>query len=180
MNEKEGKIKRKKENPMTKPRIEKVVINIGVGEGGERLKKAEKVLESLTGQKPVRTISKTTNKEWGIRKGIPIGCKVTLRGERAEKFLKEALWTRNNRIAEWSFDANGNLSFGISDHTNFKGQKYDPEIGIFGMDISVALEKPGYRIKKRKIARKKVPLKHRVNREEGIRYLSNKFNIEVV
>ena len=172
--------KKEKGNPMAIPRIEKVVANIGVGEGGEKLKKAEKVLESLTGRKPIQTLSKTMSKEWGIRKGMPIGCKVTLRGKKAEEFLKEALWTRDNRIAEWSFDENGNLSFGASDHTNFKGQKYDPEIGIFGMDISVTLEKPGHRIKRRKIAKKKIPKRHRVSRDEGMDYLSNKFNIEMV
>jgi large subunit ribosomal protein L5 len=169
-----------KENPMCKPRIAKVTINIGVGEAGERLKKAETVLESLTGCKPVETLSKTTNKEWGIRKHMPIGCKVTLRGKTAEDFLVKAFKIRNNKIAEYSFDDNGNLSFGIPDHTLFEGQKYDPEIGIFGMDICVTIEKPGYRIKHRRIARRKVPKKHRVKREEAIEFLTNKFNLEVV
>ncbi|MCD6109048.1 MAG: 50S ribosomal protein L5 [Thermoplasmata archaeon] len=169
-----------KDNPMCKPRIAKVTVNIGVGEAGERLKKAETVLENLTGHKPVETISKTTNKEWGIRKGMPIGCKVTLRGKDAEDFLIKAFKIRKNRIPDYSFDDDGNVSFGIPDHTLFEGQKYDPEIGIFGMDVSITIEKPGYRVKHRRIARKKIPRKHRVTMEEAIEFLSNKFNLEVI
>ena len=113
-------------------RIEKTVVNIGVGEAGERLIKAQKVLEMLTGQRPVETISKTTNKDLGIREGMPIGCKVTLRGEKAEDFLKRALWVKNNRLAKYNFDPEGNFSFGVPDYTEFKEMKYDPEIGISG------------------------------------------------
>jgi len=165
---------------MRKPRIEKVTVNIGVGEGGERLRKAEQVLQEITHQKPILTISRTINKDWGIRKGMPIGCKVTLRGEKAIDFLKRALWTRNNKIADWSFDKEGNVSFGIADHTEFEGMKYDPNIGIFGMDICITMERPGYRIKKRRINRKKVPHRHRLTPEETMEFLKEELNVEVV
>lgn len=161
-------------------RIEKAVVNIGVGEAGERLLKAQKVLEMLTAQKPVETISKTTNKDLGIRKGMPIGCKVTLRGERAEEFLKKALWVKNNRLADYNFDPEGNFSFGVPDYTEFEGMKYDPEIGIFGMDVSVTLKRPGYRVVKRKRATSKIPRKHRVTRKEGMHFMQEKFGVEVV
>ena len=169
-----------KKEVLFSPRIEKVTINIGVGEAGERLKKAETVLQNITGQKPVETLSKTTNKDWGIRKMMPIGCKVTLRGKKADEFLKEALNTRHNKIAEYSFDDEGNLSFGIPDHTLFKTQKYDPNIGVFGMDICVTMEKPGYRVKRRRIARRKIPHRHRVTKEETIKFFTEKYNVEVV
>ncbi len=91
------------------PKIEKVTINIGVGEAGEQLKKAETVLLNITKHKPVHTLSKTTNKDWGIRKQMPIGCKVTLRGKEAQEFLKEALSTRQNKMSDYSFDEQGNL-----------------------------------------------------------------------
>jgi large subunit ribosomal protein L5 len=162
------------------PKIEKVTINIGVGEAGERLKKAETVLKNITGQKPIETLSKTTNKDWGIRKRMPIGCKVTLRGKDADKFLKEALGTRENKMADYSFDDEGNLSFGIPDHTLFKSQKYDPNIGIFGMDISITMKKPGYRVKHRRIAARKLPHRHRVKKEETIKFFSETFNMEVI
>ena len=66
-------------NPMQEIYIDKVVVHMGVGESGERLVKAEKIMQQITGQKPVRTIAKRTQPAFGIRKGAPIGCKVTLR-----------------------------------------------------------------------------------------------------
>jgi len=167
-------------NILFSPKIEKVTINIGVGEAGERLKKAETVLQSITKHKPVQTLSKTTNKDWAIRKQMPIGCKVTLRGKEAQEFLKEALSTRQNKMSDYSFDDQGNLAFGIPDHTIFKSQKYDPSIGIFGMDICITMQKPGYRVKHRRIAPGKIPSKHKVKREDTMRFFSEKFNVEVV
>jgi len=162
------------------PRIGKVTINIGVGEAGERLKKAETVLQNITGHKPIETLSRTTNKDWAIRKQMPIGCKVTLRGKDASDFLKEALSTRENKMADYSFDEEGNLSFGIPDHTLFKSQKYDPNIGIFGMDICITMEKPGYRVKRRRISKRKIPHRHRVTKEESVKFFSETFNMEVI
>jgi large subunit ribosomal protein L5 len=162
------------------PKIEKVTINIGVGEAGERLKKAETVLKNITGHKPIETLSRTTNKDWAIRKQMPIGCKVTLRGKDADGFLKEALSTRENKMADYSFDDEGNLSFGIPDHTLFKSQKYDPNIGIFGMDICVTMEKAGYRVKRRRMANRKIPHRHRVTKEGSVKFFSEAFNMEVI
>lgn len=160
--------------------VDKVVVNIGVGEAGERLVKAEKVLEMVTGQKPVETISKTVNRDLGIRHGMPLGCKVTLRGEAADKFLRQALSIREMRVPEYSFDKEGNMSFGISDYTDFEGMKYDPEIGIFGMDISVVLRRPGNRISQRALLRRKVPKSHRVDRDEAIQYMKDTFDVQVI
>jgi len=177
---KKTKIDSEKKKALFSPKIEKVTINIGVGEAGERLKKAESVLESITGHKPIETLSNTTNKDWAIRKQMPIGCKVTLRGKDAHDFLKEALSTRENKMADYSFDEQGNLSFGIPDHTLFKSQKYDPNIGIFGMDISITMEKPGYRIKRRRIARRKIPHRYMVQKEETMKFFTDIFNVEVI
>ncbi len=167
-------------NPMTAPRIAKVTVNIGVGEGGERLEKAEKVVSKLTGLKPMRTFGKVNNRDLGVRPGMPIGCKVTLRGEGAEDFVRRALYTRNNRIFGWSFDNQGNLQFGVADHTTFEGERYDPDIGVFGMDVALTLEKPGHRIKHRRLLARKVPMRHRVTREEAVAFLTEKFNLEVL
>ena len=151
--------------------VEKVVVNIGVGEAGERLVKAQKVLEMVTGQKSVQTMSKTINRDLGIRKGMPLGCKVTLRGEAAEEFIERALPIREMRVPEYSFDPEGNMSFGISDY---------PEIGIFGMDISVVLRRPGNRITKRALLKRRIPKDHRVGRDEAIQFMKDKFKVEVV
>jgi len=162
------------------PQIEKITVNIGVGEAGERLKKAESVIKSITGRKPVQTLSKTTNKEWGLRKRMPIGCKVTLRRKEADGFLKEALLTRENKIADYAFDEQGNISFGIPDHTLFKSQKYDPNIGIFGMDVCITMKKPGYRIKRRRIQRRHIPLRHQIQKEETMNFFKENYNVEVI
>ena len=161
--------------------VEKVVVNIGVGEAGERLVKAEKVLEMVTGQKPVETISKTVNRDLGIRQGMPLGCKVTLRGEAAEEFIERALPIREMRVPEYSFDPEGNMSFGITDYTDFDGMKYDPEIGIFGMDINVVLRrKGGARNERRALLKTRIPKEHRVDRDEAIQFMKDKYKVEVI
>lgn len=174
------KIDKQEKQKIFSPKIEKITINIGVGEAGERLNKAETVLQNLTGHKPVQTLSKTTNKDWSLRKRMPIGCKVTLRGKTANDFLTEALGTRENKMADYSFDEQGNLSFGIPDHTLFKNQKYDPKIGIFGMDVSITMKRPGYRIKKRRIASRHIPKRHQVKKEETIQFFQEQFKVEVI
>ncbi|HOB38339.1 MAG TPA: 50S ribosomal protein L5 [Methanomassiliicoccaceae archaeon] len=161
-------------------RIDKVVINIGVGEAGDRLNKAQKVLRMLTDHEPKVTVAKVTNRDLGIREGMPIGCKVTLRRTDAEEFLRKALAIRENRIASYSYDPEGNLSFGITDYTDFEGMKYDPEIGIFGMDISVVFRRPGYRVARRRIAPRRIPKEHRITREETQAFMRERFNVEVV
>jgi len=167
-------------NPMRAISVGKVVVNIGVGEAGEKLLKAVKVLELVTGHKPVQTLSRSTIRDWGIRVNMPIGTRVTLRGEDAVSFLKKALAIRSNRLAGYSFDPNGNFSFGIPDYTDFEGMRYDPEIGVFGMDVAVALKRPGWRVAERKVARRKIPKSHRITREEGIEFVRTAFNAEVM
>ena len=161
-------------------RVQKVIVNIGVGEAGENLEKAEKVLGMVTKRTPVRTLSKTTNREWGIRAGMPIGCKVTLRDKDAEEFITRAFWVKENRIADYSFDQEGNFSFGIPDYTDFEGMKYDPQIGILGMDVCVTLARPGRRVALRDITPRKLPPKQRITKEEGITFVKNKFKVEVI
>ena len=160
--------------------VQKAVINIGVGEAGEKLIKAEKVLGMLTNRTPVRTLSRTHNRDLGVRKGMPIGVKVTLRAKDAEEFIKRAFWVKENRIAGYSFDPEGNFSFGISDYTDFEGMKYDPKIGIIGLDVCVTLTRPGKRVALRRIAPRKLPVNQRISREEGAAFVKNKFKVEVV
>jgi large subunit ribosomal protein L5 len=166
-------------NPMQEVKIAKATINIGVGEGGEKLARAEKLLTSLTDQQPVRTYSRVTNPEFGIRKHQPIACKVTLRDDKADEAIKLILNGIGNSLKPRQFDRNGNVSFGIEEHIDIPGIRYDPDIGIFGMNISVTFEKPGYRIKKRKIQRKKVPPKHQVTPEETQEFMKEKFNVKI-
>ena len=167
-------------NPMRTPSIDKVTVHIGTGESGERLTTAEKLLETIVRQKPVRAIAKKTLPTFSIKKREPIGCKVTLRGKNASEFLKTALNIIENRLNASQFDENGNFSFGIEEHTDFPGMKYDPTIGIYGMDINVALKRSGYRIRTRKIERHKLPQDHRLRKEDAISFLKEKYGAEVI
>lgn len=168
-------------NPMREIFVAKVVMNIGVGEAGEKLLKADRVLKILTGdRKTIQTISTTTNKDLGIRNGMPIGVKVTLRGDEGESLIKRALWVRNNRLPSYCFDNSGNFSFGIPDYTTFEGHKYDPDIGIFGLDINVILERKGYRVSRRKAHRRRISRHHRITPDEARDFARKRFNIEVI
>ncbi len=167
------------DNPMREPYLVKCVVNIGVGEGGEKLRKAFDVLEMLTNQQPVETIAKTTNAEFGIREGQPIGCKVTLRDEKAYEFLEKAFWVKQHMIPSKNFDDVGNFNFGINDYTDFEEASYDPEIGVFGMDISVEIGRSGQRVKNRRKQPKKIPDDHKMTRDEAMEFVEEEFDLEV-
>jgi len=176
----EHRPERSYENSMLKPRIEKVVINCCVGKSGEPLEKAMKILQELTGQKPSIRRAKKTIRDFGIRRKEPIACVVTLRGERAREFLSRAFHAVDNRISKSSFDEMGNFTFGIKEHIDIPGVKYDPELGIIGMDVSVVLERPGFRVKRRRRARSKVGTEHLLSPDEAISFIREEFNVEIV
>ena len=160
--------------------VDKVVVHMGVGEAGEKLVKAENIMTQITGQSPIRAFAKRTQPAFGIRKGQPIGCRVTLRGDRAETFVQTALEIVENSLSASQFDATGNFSFGIEEHTDFPGQSYDPMIGIYGLDVSVVLERKGIRIARRALQEKKLPTKQRVTKDDAIAYMKEAFNVEVL
>jgi large subunit ribosomal protein L5 len=160
-------------------KLEKVTLNIGIGSSGERLEKAEKLLEKLAGQKPVRTLSKSRIPTWDIRKKQQIGTKVTIRGKKALDFLNRALDAKDRKLNSTQFDDSGNFAFGISEYIDMPSVKYDPEIGIFGFDVCVTLSKHGYRIKKRKREKRKVPNNHRVGKTEAIDWVQKNFGVKV-
>ncbi len=175
----EGSVE-KKRNVMEEVRVEKVVVHISVGGDWERLQKAVKLLETLTGRKPVVRRAKKTIKAFGISRKQPISTMVTLRGEEAEEFLKRALEAVDNKIKASSFDGMGNVAFGIKEHLMLPGVKYDPEIGVFGMDVIVHLVKPGYRVKLRRYRRSRLGKRNIVTKEEAIEFMRSRFGVEVV
>lgn len=162
---------------MREPRVEKVVVHMGVGEGGRALADAEDILADITGQRPVRTQARQAVPEFGIREGDPIGAKVTLRGADAESFLETALSLATVKRSQ--FDDTGNVSFGVAEHTDFPGQEYDPEIGIYGLDVTVNLVRPGYRVSKRDQATRSIPTRHRLDATDAVAYLAEHFDVEV-
>jgi large subunit ribosomal protein L5 len=159
--------------------IGKVVVNITVGESGEPLDRAMTILENLTGQKPVVRRAKQTIRSWGIRRNEPIACIVTLRRDRAEDFLKKTFPAIGNRVSPRSFDKQGNFAFGIREHIDIPGQRYDPNLGIVGMDVMATVERPGYRVTRRRRAKSRVSHSHRVKREESIEFIKQSFGVEV-
>ena len=161
-------------------KIEKITLNIGVGSSGEKLENAKKLLQKLTRQKPVATLSKKRIPTWDIRKDLPIGVKVTLRGKKAMDFLDKCLDSVDRKIKRKSFDNNGNCSFGVREYIDLPGFKYDPSIGMFGFDVCVTLIKPGYRIARRKRKARNIPKKQHVSKEESIEFVKNNLNIEVL
>jgi len=167
-------------NPYRSVRVIKVVVNTGVGESGEPRTKAEKVLEMVTHQKPVATRSHSTNRDFGIRKGQEIGAKVTLRGETAIDFLKRAFEARDKQFDVDSIDRNGNFSFGIADYTDFSGMKYDPAIGIHGMDISVEMGRAGHRIRDRRLQARPLPKVLRSTRDETRQFLVSQLGVTLL
>ncbi len=152
--------------PMRKPRIVKVTLNIGVGSSGEKLAKAYKVLEQITGEKPVPRRAKRTIRDFGIKRGENIGVIVTLRKDKALSILKRLLEAVGNRVKASSIDEHGNICFGIPEHIQIPGIKYDPEIGIFGLDVCITISRPGLRVATRKRAKARIPRRHRVTKEE--------------
>jgi large subunit ribosomal protein L5 len=175
-----GRPERADENPHRALRVVKAVVNLGVGESGEPLTKAQKVLQMVTGQKPVATRARTTNRDFGIRKGQAIGAKVTLRGETAVEFLGRAFDARDKQLDGDSIDRNGNFSFGIADYTDFAGMKYDPTIGIHGMDIAVEVGRCGFRVRDRRARPRSLPRRLRSTGAETRAFLQQKFGVTVV
>ncbi|WP_406662678.1 50S ribosomal protein L5 [Methanolobus sp. ZRKC3] len=165
---------------MRSPVVEKVVVHMGVGESGQHLVDAENILGEITKQSVVRTYSKRTLPAFSIKKSEPIGCKVTLRGERAEEFLKTSLGIIESQLRASQFDKYGNVAFGVEEHTDYPGMRYDPNIGIFGMDINVVVNRPGYRINKRRIVKRKIPTSHRITKEDTITFFKDKYSVEVM
>ncbi len=172
--------KKWQENPMLKPRIEKVTVNMAVGKSGETLERAAKVLEQLTGQRPCKRKAKKTIRDFGIRKGEPIACIVTLRKEKAKEFLKKALHAVDNKISKERFDNYGNFSFGIREHIEMPGTKYVPELGIHGMDVCVALCRLGSRVKERRHAKSDVGSRHKLAPEEATLFIKEEFGVEIL
>ena len=164
---------------MKQPRIEKVTINIGVGEGGEKLEKAVALIQQLTGKKPVKTKTMKRIPAFGVRPRMFIGTMVTIRGKGAEEFIQKALQAKANKLPEKSIDSLGNFSFGIREYTDIPQVRYDPEIGVFGMDVCVTMGRKGYRVKKRKIKRSRVGAKHLLTKEESIKFIKERFDTEV-
>jgi len=133
-------------NPMQVPKIEKIVINMGVGEASQDKKKVQTAaaeMELIAGQKPVITKAKKSIAGFKLREGMPIGCKVTLRKERMYEFLDRLVTVAMPRIRDFrglnpkSFDGRGNYAMGLKEQIIFPEISYDQIEKVRGMDIIV-------------------------------------------
>lgn len=165
---------------MRRIRVEKVTINAGAGTDQDRLKKSIRLIEMLTGIPPVKTTSKKRIPAWNLRPGLPIGCKVTLRGQQALDVLKRALQAMENKLPDNCFDDKGNVAFGIREYIDIPGLNYEPDIGIIGIQVCATLERPGFRNKKRKIRPQKIPPCHEIKKEDSIKFFHDAFNVGLV
>ncbi len=166
------------EKGMREIKVSKVTVNMGIGPEQADMKTGQKIIEKITESKAVQTKAKVRQPKWEIRPGLPIGLKVTLRNEKAESFLKRALAAKGNVLNNRCIDSQGNFGFGIHEYIDLPGIKYDPSLGVRGFDVLVTLERPGFRVKRRKIRSKKVGRNHAIAKEEAIQFIRNRFGVE--
>jgi len=160
----------KAENSMKKIKITKITLNVGAGKNEEMLKKGVKLLQKISSCKPVETKTNKRIPGWGLRPGLSIGCKVTVRQD-CEKLLKRLLAAKENTLKNSSFDDQGNFSFGVPEYIDIQGLDYDPELKIMGLEVAVTLERPGFRVKKRRIKPTSIGSNHRINKQEAIAFV---------
>ena len=168
------------ENSMRKIFLSKVVLNMGIGKSGEPVEIGKKTLSQITGKKPNTRNAKKSQRDWGVRKGEPIGVAITVRNDDAIELLKRLLVAKDNKINSHSIDNEGNVSFGIKEHIDIPGIKYDPKIGILGLEVSASLSRSGFNIRLRSKQKAKIGKRHRIIKSDTIKFLTEEFGVQIV
>lgn len=166
------------ENVMKQIEVSKVTVNVGIGQVGEDVEKAVKLLEKITDKKAIRTESTDEAKGFGLRSGLNIGAMVTLRGEEAKEFIEKVL-PAVEEINSDAFDGDGNFAFGISEYIDVSGVDYDADIGMMGFEVTVNLERPGYRVNRRNYKPSDIGKEHKVSDDEARKFIEKEFDVEV-
>lgn len=177
--EKDAGTTQKQQNIMKKISLSKVVLNMGVGKSGAAIIVAQKALDQISGKKSCPRNAKETQRDFKVRKGEPIGVSVTSRGKDAITLLNRLLDAKGHKLKDRSFDNFGNFSFGIKEHIDIPDVKYDPQIGILGLDISASLARPGYNIRNRSKHKAKVGRTHRITSQEAKDYMVKEFGVSI-
>ncbi|MBI3032422.1 50S ribosomal protein L5 [Candidatus Woesearchaeota archaeon] len=167
------------DNKMRQIKIEKITLNIGAGKDQTRLEKGVKLIKHITNVDPVKTITKKRIPSWGVRPGLPIGCKLTIRDTSNIELIKRFLKAKANKLVPSNFDENGSIAFGIHEYIDIPQVGYNPDVGLMGLQVCITLEKAGFRIKRRKYRARKIPAKQRITKEAAIKYMQETFGITV-
>jgi len=167
------------QNSMRQVVIEKITLNVGAGKDQKKLEKGLKLLKNITGLNPIKTITALRLATWGIRPGLPIGCKLTVRKQKAQEILKRLLAAKDYRLNPKQFDNNGNISFGINEYIDIPDVRYEPDIGIMGLEVCVTFQRPGFRIKRRRLLKRKIPGRHRVTKNEAMDFMTKHFGVSM-
>ena len=152
---------------------------MGVGKSGDSIETAKKALDQISGKKSNSRNAKKPQRDWGVRKNEAIGVAVTVRSNDAKELLKKLFEAKGNGVKGKSFDKDGNLSFGILEHIDIPGIKYDPKIGILGLNVTVNLTRPGFNIRLRSKHKAKVGKTHKITANEAKDYLTKEFGVNV-
>lgn len=166
-------------NPMQNIVIDKVVLNIGIGSNEDMYTNARLLLEKLTSRKPIQTVSKKRLPEFKIRKGQVIGAMVTLRNKEAEDMIRRAL-DANDNVLKYSSISNNSLSFGVKEYIYFSGVKYDPKIGMLGLNLNASFTRKGRRVELRRRKESKMGKRQKkISNDDIANYIENKFEMKV-
>lgn len=157
---------------MRNVRIEKVLVSCGGIE--KELEKAKKLLELMTSKKAQVIASRKRIPDFGVRPGLEVGTRITLRGRDAIELLKRLLGAIDNvlRSKQVSMD---HFSFGIKEYIEIPGMEYQRDIGIRGLNVTVVFNRPGIRVQRKKVKQGTLPLKQHVSKEEIIKFMENNF-----
>lgn len=162
---------------MRKIVIDKAVLSCGAV--GEKLERSMKLLKFLTGKEPIKTITTKRMPAFSIRPGLEIGCKVTLRGKDAVNIFKKLLEVNDNQITKKQM-GEGVVNLGVNEYIEIPGVQFQREIGILGLDASLSLRRAGYNVRLRKIKQGTVPRRHRITKDETIKFMEDNFKIKIV
>jgi len=159
--------------------VEKIVLHVSTSPEPNEVKKAIALLKAISGVKPISTRAKKRIAEWKVRPGVPIGAKVTIRGKKANVLLMRLLHATEFNLNKKQFTQNG-FAFGIKEYIDIEDMKYDPKLGMIGLEVCVTLARPGFRIKQRSLHKKRIGGKHAITKEDAIQYASKTLKIEVI
>ncbi len=160
---------------MKEIRVEKITLNIGCGTKTP-IEMAMTVLKNVSGGKVVVTKTKKRT-TFNVPKNKAIGCKITIRKD-IVPFLKRLLEAKENMLMASNFDNTGNFSFGIKEYIDVPGMEYDPKLGVLGFDVCVTLERPGYRVKRKRLS-SRIGKDHTIKKEEAVQFAKEKFGVRI-